>query len=624
MVRFARIGSHAPNAGTTEKEYTGSGGMIAWQVPRALAERLALSGGEKPEDLHMTLCFFPDIEKTDIAAVAEAMGFVSASFGTLRGEVSGLGRFSIDDGDAVIALIDVPELTRLREALVYELRERGVVYANDHGFTPHVTLAYLKPGATKMPVQRLEPTPVTISSLTLFGKNEPVGEVLLTGEKAQGIPEGDYDAPPPAGPFEDEWRAAEEAYATMLAKGFAGLWRRVRAELRSDPVLAAQKDMNAFGDPAWWEAARTAELAQVETSALALLEQGATQAAQLGLPVDFELVHQEALALAQEYGGEWWEQFSSTTQRQLRSALSEHIATGGRLRDLEQKIAPLFGQARAKVIATTETTRLYAEGNRRAYASSGIVETVEWRTANDERVEGRCSALLGQRYALGAEEFVPPLHPSCRCWLAPVVCPPTLEGARAKQEGCEPVLTRAVVDDDIPTFSTVGTEKERKEAAEFWSSSSSVSRDMQRHSQLLFENPKAFDPDIHRQAASLHNAISEGPRWKTLFRGMAVSEQDASNLLAYQKGQSYTLPLTSFSKDAKVGRGFAQRMRQADPSGRPVEVHISVRNSRGYDVQSSLRRSDPRYREREVVSAGRFTIVEVRREGNSIFLELEG
>ena len=102
--------------------------------------------GEAVEDLHLTLCFFPDFTVLDVRAVAEAMERVSVAFGPLQGEVSGVGRFSIPDGDAVVALVDVPDLGMLREALVWELRQRDVEPANDHGFTAHITLAYLDPG----------------------------------------------------------------------------------------------------------------------------------------------------------------------------------------------------------------------------------------------------------------------------------------------------------------------------------------------------------------------------------------------------------------------------------------------------------------------------------------------
>jgi 2'-5' RNA ligase len=157
--------------------------MVAWVPPRSVREQLAIAGGEEPDELQMTLCFFSDFAALDVAGVAGAMGLVSTVFGPLSGQVSGLGRFSIPDGDALVALIDVSGLGLLREALVWEFRERGIAYADDHGFTPHITLAYLKPGQRRAPLERLEPLPVTVTTLTLSGPDGVVGELLLGGAK---------------------------------------------------------------------------------------------------------------------------------------------------------------------------------------------------------------------------------------------------------------------------------------------------------------------------------------------------------------------------------------------------------------------------------------------------------
>ena len=425
-----RLGSRA-RAGTTSKgkEYTGTGGMVAWVPPRALAERLVLPGkdGEAVEDLHLTLCFFPDFTVLDVRAVAEAMERVSVAFGPLQGEVSGVGRFSIPDGDAVVALVDVPDLGMLREALVWELRQRDVEPANDHGFTAHITLAYLDPGRRRMPVERIEPHPITIASLVLTGPDGSVGEIALGGAKAEkiaGIPGESYEGTPPAGPFADEWLETEAAHAKVLARAMAALGRAVFKELRSDLALRRiiqQKDVDVLNDPAFWDAARQANFAPVYTSASEILASGTVQAARLGLPIKFDLVHQQALALARTYTDAWWEQFAGTTQDKLRRELQTFIRTGGGpMRDLERRLAPLFGEKRARLIAMTETTRLFALGNEAAYAASGVVHESEWRTANDERVCEACAGLLGERWPLGTGE-VPPKHPGCRCVRAPVV-----------------------------------------------------------------------------------------------------------------------------------------------------------------------------------------------------------
>jgi hypothetical protein len=89
------------------------------------------------------------------------------------------------------------------------------------------------------------------------------------------------------------------------------------------------------------------------------------------------------------------------------------------------------------MIAVTEVTRSYAEGNQIAWKESGVVEGKEWNTANDEIV-ARCPIcwpLHGVVIPIG-EEFDggfdgPPAHPRCRCWITPVVIGDPEEGGVA-------------------------------------------------------------------------------------------------------------------------------------------------------------------------------------------------
>ena len=125
------------------------------------------------------------------------------------------------------------------------------------------------------------------------------------------------------------------------------------------------------------------------------------------------------LERAGTFTNEWGAAVEGTTQSGLRTAIQANIETGAPLKTLIKDIEPLFGKARAKVISATEVTRLYAEGNTAAYESAGV-EEVEWRTVNDAHVDPDCDALAGQRWPTGTGQS-PPLHPNCRCWLAPVV-----------------------------------------------------------------------------------------------------------------------------------------------------------------------------------------------------------
>lgn len=83
-----------------------------------------------------------------------------------------------------------------------------------------------------------------------------------------------------------------------------------------------------------------------------------------------------------------------------------------------------FSDARAEMIARTETAFADIEGNLQAYEASGQVAQKEWLTAADCCDE--CHKLNGVVVALGdafpnGGGIGPPLHPNCRCDVLPVL-----------------------------------------------------------------------------------------------------------------------------------------------------------------------------------------------------------
>ena len=70
---------------------------------------------------------------------------------------------------------------------------------------------------------------------------------------------------------------------------------------------------------------------------------------------------------------------------------------------------------RAEMIARTETSSAWAEGNIASYREAGV-ESKEFSSANDACPI--CAPLDGKTYPIGSDEVVIPLHPQCRCsWL---------------------------------------------------------------------------------------------------------------------------------------------------------------------------------------------------------------
>ena len=149
-----------------------------------------------------------------------------------------------------------------------------------------------------------------------------------------------------------------------------------------------------------------------------------------GLTVDWELANAGAAEWARLYGSNLVNNITGTTLSRLQNEIAGFIENGENMGQLTARLEPLFGPERADLIASTEVTRAFAEGNMTAWRESGIIQRREWRTSNDEIVCLICGPLNGKITGLD-EPFPggvdsPPAHPRCRCWLVPVVEPPEL------------------------------------------------------------------------------------------------------------------------------------------------------------------------------------------------------
>lgn len=164
--------------------------MIALYPPADVAATMALSGDFSdrlpPADLHITLAFLgPDATVAlDREAVEAAIAPLAAVSEPLEGWVSGIGRFSAgypagQDSWPLYASIDLPTLPEFRQKVVANLAAAGIPHARNHGFSPHMTLAYVQPGdepaAAALLATGLAPVGLRIGSVVLaWGKDRTV------------------------------------------------------------------------------------------------------------------------------------------------------------------------------------------------------------------------------------------------------------------------------------------------------------------------------------------------------------------------------------------------------------------------------------------------------------------
>lgn len=149
-----------------------TGVMVALPIPPMVASKLwekCVDAGIRhisdPDTMHITLAYLgdtTDMDDEDRERLSWAVTEFAREADPLEGVVSGVGRFNNDDGSGVNALyasVDAPDLPEFRQKLVSHLMTRGFEVAKNHGFTPHITLAY-------MPVDKPAP-PMTLPETRL-------------------------------------------------------------------------------------------------------------------------------------------------------------------------------------------------------------------------------------------------------------------------------------------------------------------------------------------------------------------------------------------------------------------------------------------------------------------------
>lgn len=143
------------------------------------------------------------------------------------------------------------------------------------------------------------------------------------------------------------------------------------------------------------------------------------------LAFDWTLIAEEAALWAEGHGAELITGVATTTQRIVAKKVAEFIRTPGMtIGDLRNSLQPWFNPVRAQMIAVTETTTAFAEGERvlinRARRAGLKVEAI-WLTSQDELVCIICGPLHNKPQkeweSISSGVDWPPAHIRCRCFL---------------------------------------------------------------------------------------------------------------------------------------------------------------------------------------------------------------
>lgn len=149
--------------------------MLALYLPESVAIELAIPGGLPPNDLHLTLGYYGRLSELPLETLLIDLQKAARSLLPVEGRISGVGRFSAtessDNKDVIYVSFDSINILAIRQA-VLNVASRFMPLKESHGYTPHITLAYVDP-EEELQVD-IEPRSLTFSTLTLT-----VGEDLF-------------------------------------------------------------------------------------------------------------------------------------------------------------------------------------------------------------------------------------------------------------------------------------------------------------------------------------------------------------------------------------------------------------------------------------------------------------
>jgi len=190
-----------------KKSVGNTGSMIALFLPPEAAQALydqvlpaLLDAGiqepVQPDDYHITLVYGGDAADVadqfrSLTEAIQELGDENVARNSLSGQVNGIGRFATsEDGETqpIYATFDAVDLPAFRHQIMALANSVGFGTAQNHGFIPHITLAYV-PSDAPSPDIRLQPIDLIFDELTVaFGDTR--WNYSLDGDAYEGSPMG--------------------------------------------------------------------------------------------------------------------------------------------------------------------------------------------------------------------------------------------------------------------------------------------------------------------------------------------------------------------------------------------------------------------------------------------------
>ncbi|MCC7208315.1 MAG: 2'-5' RNA ligase family protein [Anaerolineae bacterium] len=229
-----------------------TGAMVALFVPVDVAKGLvnaAVTSGVDDVDVtpvdevHLTLAYLgkaADIENYRIP-LQKALSDFARNEPPITGKINGVGRFDgVEDGElnAYYASFDAPALPDFRQRLMGAIQSTGIPLEITHGFTPHITLAYL-------PVNDKAP------DIKVPADNFTVDEVVLAwaGERAAFKLEGE---PEQSGMVVVKQSDGQYRWITYSSNSFEDTDREIITQKALEDDIARTDTDGNYGPLRWW------------------------------------------------------------------------------------------------------------------------------------------------------------------------------------------------------------------------------------------------------------------------------------------------------------------------------------------------------------------------------------
>ena len=225
--------------------------------------------------------------------------------------------------------------------------------------------------------------------------------------------------------------AAEGRLLRLVLRHLRGQRARLLDYLAHMPPLRPAKAAYPIPDAVWADDEFEAALV---TLLMTATEEGASLA-QLGITLDYSLINKDAAKWARTQAARLVKDMDATSQAALQEQIVTFVETEGyTIGQVEQALAPLFGEERATRVAITEITNTYAHGEILAgqrmkddFPDVRVIKT--WHSSNDERVCFICAPLDGKSvdidsgWGVDGEDdpngiVTPAAHVGCRCWIS--------------------------------------------------------------------------------------------------------------------------------------------------------------------------------------------------------------